>query len=302
MKIDRLIGILSVLLQKDRTTAPELAEKFEVSRRTISRDLETLCRAGIPIVTVQGQNGGISIMEGYRLDRTLLTAADLQAILAGLGSLDSVSRTGQVAQLMEKLSPGSSVLMPGGQNILIDLSAWYKESLAPKIELVRRAMDSRLLLSFRYLSPKGETCRTIEPYYLIFRWSSWYVWGYCLSREDCRLFKLNRMDGLTAGDGFTPRPVPQPDLENDRVFPGNVPMKALFEPDCRWRLAEEYGRDSFEELENGKLLFQASFNNEEELLAWLMSFREKAVLLEPEALRKELGASLLRAARRYEEE
>ena len=302
MKIDRLIGILSVLLQKDRTTAPELAEKFEVSRRTISRDLETLCRAGIPIVTVQGQNGGISIMEGYRLDRTLLTAADLQAILAGLGSLDSVSRTGQVAQLMEKLSPGSSVLMPGGANILIDLSAWYKESLAPKIELVRRAMDSRLLLSFRYLSPKGETCRTIEPYCLVFRWSSWYIWGYCLGREDFRLFKLNRMDGLAAGSGFAPRPVPQPDLENERIFPGNVPMKALFEPDCRWRLAEEYGRDSFQETENGKLLFQASFNNEEEILSWMMSFREKAVLLEPKALRKELAASLLRAAQQYEEE
>ena len=91
MKIDRLIGILSILLQEERTTAPELAERFEVSRRTINRDIEDLCMAGIPIVTTQGTGGGISIMDGYRMDRTLLTSKDMQMILAGLRSLDSVS-------------------------------------------------------------------------------------------------------------------------------------------------------------------------------------------------------------------
>ena len=87
MKIDRLIGILALLLQQERVTAPQLARTFEVSRRTIQRDVETLCRAGIPLVTVQGQGGGISIMEGYRLDSALLTSGDMQAILAGLRSL-----------------------------------------------------------------------------------------------------------------------------------------------------------------------------------------------------------------------
>ena len=108
-------------------------EKFEVSRRTINRDIEELCRAGIPLVTTQGVNGGISIMEGDKIDSTLLTSSDMQEILAGLRSLDSVSGTNQVAQLMEKLSAGSSTLMPGGQNILIDLSSWYRDTLAPKI-------------------------------------------------------------------------------------------------------------------------------------------------------------------------
>ena len=84
MKMDRLIGILSILLQRERVTAPELAEQFEVSRRTIQRDIESLCRAGIPIATAQGAGGGISIMEGYRVDRTVLTAPEMQAILAGL--------------------------------------------------------------------------------------------------------------------------------------------------------------------------------------------------------------------------
>lgn len=80
MKIDRLIGILSILLQKETVTAPALAEQFEVSRRTISRDIDTLCQAGIPIVTRQGINGGISIMDGYRIDRTLLTGSEMKDI------------------------------------------------------------------------------------------------------------------------------------------------------------------------------------------------------------------------------
>ena len=93
MKLDRLIGILSLLLQREKVTAPELAERFEVSRRTIQRDLEALSKAGIPLVTTQGAGGGISIMEGYRVNRTVLTAPEMQAILAGLRSLDSVSGT-----------------------------------------------------------------------------------------------------------------------------------------------------------------------------------------------------------------
>ena len=104
MKIDRLIGILFVLLQKEKVTAPELAEKFEVSRRTINRDIENLCKAGIPISTSQGTGGGIWIMEGYRMDRTLLTSKDMQMILAGVRSLDSVSGSHYYSQLMEKSS------------------------------------------------------------------------------------------------------------------------------------------------------------------------------------------------------
>ena len=100
MKIDRLIGILSILLQKETETIPSLAMQFEVSPRTISRDIETLCQAGIPIMTRRGMSGGISIMEGYKIDRTLLTSAEMQDILAGLRSLDSVNGTNRYSQLM----------------------------------------------------------------------------------------------------------------------------------------------------------------------------------------------------------
>jgi predicted DNA-binding transcriptional regulator YafY len=188
MKIDRLIGILSILLQKEMTTAPELADHFEVSRRTINRDIEDLCKAGIPIQTSQGAGGGISIMNGYRMDRTILTSRDMQMILAGLRSLDSVSGSRYYGQLMEKIQAGSSEIVNGRDSILIDLSSWYRDSLAPKIETIQDAIGDRRLNSFRYYAPSGESERTVEPYYLVFRWSTWYLWGWCADRKDYRLF------------------------------------------------------------------------------------------------------------------
>lgn len=300
MKIERLIGILSILLQQERVTAPELSRRFEVSRRTINRDIEDLCRAGIPVVTTQGQNGGISIMDGYRIDRTLLTSGEMQTILAGLHSLDSVSGTNRVAQLIEKLSAGASDWMSGSQNILIDLSSWYKESLAPKIEQIRAAMDNHCLLSFVYYSPRGESRRLIEPYYLIFRWSSWYVWGYCTKRTDYRLFKLNRMEEVQMGESFEPRTVPLPDLSNERIFPGGIRVRALFDNSCKWRLVEEFGPGCFEEQADGRLLFHADYTDEENLLTWLLSFREKVELLEPQPLREKLRDSVRQILERYQ--
>lgn len=300
MKIDRQIGILSILLQKDVVTAPYLAKRFEVSRRTINRDIEDLCKAGIPVVTKQGVNGGISIMDKYKMDRTLLTNSEMQDILAGLRSLDSVNGTNRYGMLMEKLSAGSSDFMVGNQSVLIDLSSWYKESLPSKIELIRIAIDKSRELEFYYYSPKGESARCIEPYYLIFRWSSWYIWGWCKKREDFRMFKLNRMDKVRISEQtFMNRQVPVPDLSTEKVFPGGIKVKALFEPECKWRLIEEFGSGSFVEQENGKLLFQADYTDKENLITWLLSFRDKAELLEPEEIREEMRESIEDMRRKY---
>lgn len=294
MKIDRQIGILSVLLQKDTVTAPYLADQFEVSRRTINRDIEDLCKAGIPIVTRQGVNGGISIMEDYKLDKTLFTQREMQDILAGLRSLDSVNGTNRYGKLMEKLSAGSSDFMVGNQSVLIDLSSWYKDSLAPKIELIRTAIEKCRELKFVYYSPNGESVRSIEPYYLIFRWASWYVWGWCKKRQDFRLFKLNRMDRLQMAEKtFVKKQAAMPDLSNERIFPGGIKVKALFEPECKWRLVEEFGSESFTEQEDGKLLFHADYTDKENLLTWILSFKDKVELLEP----KEIQAEMLNIAR-----
>ena len=289
MKIDRLIGILSILLQEEKTTAPELAERFEVSRRTINRDIEDLCKAGIPIKTIQGTGGGISIMDGYRMDRTILTSKDMQMILAGLRSLDSVSGSSYYGQLMEKIQSGSSELISGRDSVLIDLSSWYKNSLAPKIAAIQDSIENRHILEFDYYAPFGESRRSIEPYYVIFKWTSWYVYGWCLDRKDYRLFKLNRMDKVReTKQGFICRNAPVPDLTSETIFPGNIILKALFEPDMKWRLVEEFGPDCYEVQEDGRLLLIRDYSDMENLTMWMLTFGDKVEVLEPVEVREKL--------------
>ena len=291
MKIDRMIGILSILLQKEKVTAPYLADKFEVSRRTINRDIEALCMAGIPLVTEPGVNGGISLMEDYKIDRTLLTTSDMQAILAGLRSLDSVSGTNRYAQLMEKLSVGASNLLAGDTHILIDLASWYpKSSLSPKMELLHDAILTSHKVSFTYFSPNQESKRTVEPYNLLYHWSSWYLWGWCESRNDFRLFKLARMTELHMEDAFEKRNVSLPDLSSDHVFPPTYQVKARIQPEYKWRQIEEYGPESFTVQPDKTLLFSAGFTDKDSIVGWIASFGEGAELLEPVEFRQDILA------------
>ena len=299
VKTDRLIGILSYLLQKEQATAPELAERFEVSRRTILRDVDALGRAGIPIRTTQGVNGGISIMENYRLNRAMLTDAELQAILSGLRSLDSVSGTDRYTLLMEKCSAASSPLLPGDGRILIDLGSWQKASLTKKIEIIRGAMNRRCLLSFHYAGPGGDSDRSIEPYYLLFRWGDWYVWGFCRSRQDYRLFKLRRMTALAAGEAFPPREAPLPDVSDGRVFPENYRIIMKVPAKYQWRLTEEYGEASWSRTPEGDCLFSAGFTDHDQALNWVLSFQGRAELLEPAALREEMRKIGKKIARKH---
>lgn len=288
MKLDRMIGILSILLQKEKVTAPYLAEKFEVSRRTINRDIEALCMAGIPLMTEPGQNGGVSIMEGFSIDRALFTSSDMQAILAGLRGLDSVSGTNRYLQLMEKLSAGTSNLLAGDTHMLIDLSSWHKSALSPKIELLHDAILAGRRISFTYFSPKGESVRTVEPYYLVFQWASWYLWGWCEKSGDFRLFKLLRITELSLGEPFEKRAVSVPDLRPRHIYPPRFTVKAKIDPIYQWRLVEEFGPESFQTLPDGMLLFCAEFSDPETIIGWIASFGGGAELLEPSRLRQEV--------------
>lgn len=227
-------------------------------------------------------------MENYKIDRTLLSTSDMQAILAGLKSLDSVSGTNRYTQLMEKLSAGSSDLLAGDTHILIDLSSYYKDSLAPKIELLHSAILSERKVSFRYYAPGGESCREIEPYDLIFQWANWYVWGFCGQRNDFRLFKLNRMTELEIGDPFKKRAATLPEPFIERVFPYAYQVTARIQPEYKWRLIEEFGPESFTTEPAGTLLFSFGFSDKTSIIGWIASFGDGAELLEPQELRKDI--------------
>lgn len=297
MKTDRLIGILTVLLQKDKVTAPYLAEKFEVSRRTINRDIEDLCKAGIPIATTSGKNGGIYIMDNYKIDKTLLTSSEMQAILSGLQGLDSVCKTNKYKNLMEKFSMADSSVTCNN-HIFIDLSTWNKTTLAPKIELIQKAINQKTKIEFTYFSPNGETTRVINPYMLIFQWSNWYVWGYCNLRQDLRMFKLNRiLDLKTLDQKFTEEIANYTPIKFE---PQSEEIKAtvLFNDNVKWRIVDEFGIDNIIETTKGNIL-TFTWSDKESLFSWLLSFKTNAEILEPVTLRNEFFETIKSIQRKY---
>lgn len=301
MKIDRVIGILSILLQREKVTASELAEEFEVSRRTIIRDIEEIGKAGIPIVTLQGQGGGISIMEGFRLDRTLLSNDDMKAILAGLKSLDSVSGTKRYRQLMSKLSADDPDTINMGNQIIIDLSSWDKAAFFEKIELIRNAIDSRMKIRFTYFSPTGESSREIEPYHLIFQWANWYVWGYCCLRDDYRMFKLTRLTDLECtGEPCELREVPEYTCDKLRHTKGEIEVTARFDKSLKWRIIDEFGTELPRFDENGDILLTFTWSDIPSFYSYILSFGDKAEIISPKEFRNGFRALIKNISEKYE--
>lgn len=299
MKIDRLIGILSILLQQDKITATELAEKFEVSVRTILRDIDDINRAGIPIITSQGKNGGISIMDGYKIDRTLLSSAEMQDIFSGLKSLDSVSGTNRYRCLMDKLSVSDN--LKADNHIIIDLASWDKDSISPRLELINSAIEKKRIITFRYYSPERTELRKIEPYRLVFQWSSWYVWGFCLKRHDYRLFKLMRMTELEIDDEiFVQRDVPEYKCDKLLHTRGEISAKVRFDKSVKWRIVDEFGVESFDEDENGNIILTFTWSDKLSFYSYVLGFRENAEIISPAEYREEFLELLKNITYKYQ--
>lgn len=301
MKIDRLLGIVTILLQKKIITAPELSKRFEVSRRTIQRDIEDLCKAGIPIITQQGGNGGIYIAEGFTLDKSLLTKEDLQSIIAGLKSLESVEAIPKYQGLVEKLSIKNSNAVSSDQVIQIDLSSHYKSSLSEKINLFSEAITHRKLVCFDYYSNKGMQKRRVEPYFITFKWTTWYLFGFCLEREEFRLFKLNRLwQPIVLEEVFSKREIPSHSADFDAYFHDNNMVKIIFDSSLEYLLVEEYGPTSYTRMENGSLLFSVGYTNKDHIIRWILGFGHLAMVLEPLELATEIKNIWKKAYHLYE--
>lgn len=280
MKIDRLIGIITTLQQKKIVTAPCLAEKFEVSRRTINRDIEDICKAGIPIVTTQGANGGISIMEGFVLDTTVFTEQELTAVFMGLKSLDSVLRPALAEKLAQKI--GGSKAGRLSDHIVIDLSSFYKGDFVSKIEQIRLAIRETRCIAFHYCYNKGEADKLIEPYLIVFKWSDWYVFGFCKERQDFRMYKLRRLWNLTVTDDiFNMREIPEEKKQFGSHMTDDYIISAVYDLSVKYRLVEEYGHTCFTEQEDGKLYTKWGFTTQKDAVEWFLSFGNKVKVLAP---------------------
>ena len=291
MKIARLIGIITTLQKKKTVTAPYLAEKFEVSRRTINRDIEDICKAGIPIVTRQGANGGISIMEGFSLDAVALTEQELAAIFTGLKSLDSVSNEISTENLARKFGGRSAASL--ADHMIIDLSSYYRDDLTSKIEAIRRAIREKMCISFHYCYRKGEADKLIEPYLILFKWFDWYVFGFCRERQDFRMYKLRRLwDLRITGETFAAREI----SEEKRCFGSHITddykIAAVYDASVKYRLVEQYGPACFTERRDGMLYTEWGFTTQEAPVGWFLSFGDKVKVLGPPEMVEKMNTAL----------
>ena len=226
MKMDRMLSIIMLLLDKKRVSAQELADKFEVSSRTIYRDIDTINMAGIPIHSTSGVGGGFEIMENYKVDQKVFSSADLSAIMLGLSSLSGMMQGNELTNALAKVKS----FIPADQEkdievksnqLSIDLSPWIgNKNIQPYIEIIKAAMQDNKLLSFGYSDTHGnKTTRTAEPYQLVLKNSHWYWQGYCLIRKDFRLFKVVRMTNLRMQEEtFTARDYQKPQLDFDDIL------------------------------------------------------------------------------------
>jgi len=301
MKIDRLLGILTVLLQNDRVTAPYLAEKFEVNRRTIGRDIDALCQAGIPVVTWQGIGGGIGIAEGFRLDKSVLTVDELSGIIAALKGIGSVSEQSQIERTLNKLRPSSDTVVSLQEPVVIDLASHYKGNLTEKIELIKCAVREQRLIAFQYYYEKGESLRCIEPYFVIFQWTAWYVFGYCTTRQDWRLFKLTRLWNLKLSDKhYTLREIPPEKRDFNAHLTDDKKLTALFDPSVKYQLIEAYGLECYTETEDGLLYLEIGYTNREFTISWLLGFGSRVRVLEPADIARDIQKTAENIIMRYQ--
>ena len=221
MKVDRLVSIIMILLDKKRIGAQELADMFEVSPRTIYRDIDAINMAGIPVRGASGVGGGFEIMPEYKIDKKVFSTDDLSALLMGLSSLSNIVRGDELVHALAKVKSfipadrAKDIELKANQ-IWIDLSPWTGNSnIQPYLEMIKGVLQEKKLLSFEYIAHHGKkTTRTVEPYQLVLKSSQWYLQGYCHKRNDFRLFRLSRMSNLQMKeDTFELRDYEKPTLD-----------------------------------------------------------------------------------------
>jgi predicted DNA-binding transcriptional regulator YafY len=194
LKIERLVAILSILANVDRITAQELADRFEVSKRTILRDLDTLNGAGIPIISYPGIGGGVGVSEGYKINKHILSTSDLEKIFTGLSALNSIQQDHAITNLLAKLLPDMKEKTDFQSDYVIDLSSWFFDNMiTKKIADIRQAIIQRNCICLEYISIHTRMERVIEPHRLVFKQSNWYVYAFCRERKEFRLFKVRRI-------------------------------------------------------------------------------------------------------------
>jgi Predicted transcriptional regulator len=299
MQINRLFEIVYVLLRQKTVTVGELAERFNVSRRTIYRDIDALSLAGIPVYTEKGKGGGVSLLPEFVLSKSILSEQEQNAILAALKGLSSVKMAESEA-VLEKLS---SIFNKTAANWLeVDFTDWGFMN-GRFFDDLKMAILSRKIVEFDYYSTYGEkTHRCVEPLQLYFKAKAWYIKAFCLKRQDVRLFKLTRICGLTVTDeAFSQRdllasvPTAFPEAHQKQ----DITLQLRIAPEMAYRVYDEFDEAQVEKQADGCYLVTVMWPEDEWVYGTILSYGEHIEVLAPKTVREIVREKMLKAAEIY---
>ena len=311
MKVDRLVSIIMILLDKKRIGAQELADMFEVSPRTIYRDIDAICMAGIPVRGSSGVGGGFEIMQEYKMDKKVFSTSDLSALLMGLSSLSNMVRGDEVVHALAKVKSfipadrAEEIELKANQ-ICIDLSPWTgNSSIQSYLELIKSALQENKLLTFEYIAHHGtKTVRTVEPYQLVLKSSYWYLQGYCHRRNDFRLFRISRMSDLQMlEETYIPREYLKPVLDFAEILETmQTKIKIRIHQSIMDRILDYCPYEDFSPDGDEHYIVNYPFIENEYHYHILFSFGDKCECLEPLHIRAEMRRRLHDMAAIYDKE
>ncbi len=298
MQVNRLFEIVYILLNKNYITAKELAEHFEVSVRTIYRDIDILCQSGIPIYTSKGKGGGIGLLDNFVLNKSVLSKQEQEEIISALQGLNATS----YPDLTHVLSKMSNLFGTEQNNwIEVDFSDW-SFSQKEKFNLIKTAILQKKVLKFDYYSSYGEkTTRCAEPLQLWFKDKTWYLKAYCRRKSDVRIFKLNRIKDLNLTDETFNRnmDIKTQAIQYDLPQINTVEIKMEISGTQAYRVYDEFMEHQVEKKKNGSFLVTFSYPEDEWVYGYIMSFGSYGEVLEPEHIRKIIKDRLQSALEKY---
>ncbi|AJS59921.1 helix-turn-helix transcriptional regulator [Paenibacillus sp. IHBB 10380] len=310
MKLDRLLSIVILLVNRGRVQAKELAELFEVSIRTIYRDVDAINQAGIPVITYQGANGGIGLAEGYRLDRNVLTNDDMANIVTALQSISTSSFSTSHQILLDKIN---GVILRSHMEqfdfqtsqFIVDFSSWGQHGqLEKNLKILKQAIENIHVTSFTYCNAKGEEQRrSVEPYTIVMKNQHWYLYAYCQYRQDFRLFKLLRMkDVIDEEISYERQPVsfdPLPWQQDWIAQENGIRLVLRFNEKGRHLAEEQFGVEELREETNGFYTVTVSFPEDPWLYGFILSFGQDVEVVEPSHIRNIIQGIAKRISDQY---
>lgn len=300
MKINRLLEIVIILLNKKCVTAKYLADKFDVSTRTIYRDIDDLSCAGIPIYTSKGSNGGISLLENYTMNRALLSDKESESILLALKTLQATQYP-EAEDVINKM--GAIFKSPKSIDwIEVDFAPWGTDPNSDnKFDIIKKGLLEQKVISFDYINANNKKSnRQIEPYKLFYKGRYWYLVGHCLKRNNIRIFKLSRMKNVDLTNNcFIRRETPEKFEKDFNPLGINfISLHLRFSNDVLYRLYDDFNEEYIKVNEcTTDVIIDLPYD--EWLYSYILSFGNSVEVLSPFSIRKEVIKRLEESIKKY---